>query len=134
MNEQSAFPTLPEHYGYDRTTALSAGTPAGPGVTVRDYFAAKAMQGDIAIGAETSEQTCRVAIAKDSYAMADAMLAARDSESETIAAHRDALRDACHALFNAEHQKPFVERMSESEAMQRIKELCGWTPPKAGTR
>jgi hypothetical protein len=57
-------------------------TPAFPnphlrgdeGMTLRDYFAAKAMQGLLA---RTSTSNGDV-IVKDSYALADAMLAARE--------------------------------------------------------
>lgn len=34
----SAFPTLPEHYGYAPGTQ-PYGTPAGPGMTIREYYA-----------------------------------------------------------------------------------------------
>ena len=45
------------------------------GMTLRDYFAAKAMQGCIAAGRFQGYASC----AADSYAMADAMLKARES-------------------------------------------------------
>jgi hypothetical protein len=44
------------------------------GMTLRDYFAAKAMQGFIASGRFAGDLDC----ARDSYAMADAMLKARE--------------------------------------------------------
>ena len=44
------------------------------GMSLRDYFAAKAMQGHLAHGAEYATWQ---AFAEDAYAMADAMLAAR---------------------------------------------------------
>lgn len=50
------------------------------GMTLRDYFAAKAMQGSLAAPLESGVATgpgCWDAIAKDSYKMADAMLKAR---------------------------------------------------------
>jgi hypothetical protein len=46
-----------------------------PGMTLRDYFAANAMQGDVSAGAHDGEFP---AIAKRAYAMADAMLKARE--------------------------------------------------------
>jgi len=46
----------------------------GAGMTLRDYFAAKAMQAVIARGDDTN----RPGMAEWSYAMADAMLKARD--------------------------------------------------------
>ena len=48
------------------------------GMTLRDYFAAKAMQG-IIIGNGADECALGLGAAKDAYAMADAMLAARES-------------------------------------------------------
>ena len=45
------------------------------GMTLRDYFAAKAMQGCIAAGRFQGYGSC----AADSYAMADAMLKKRES-------------------------------------------------------
>lgn len=45
------------------------------GLSIRDYFAAKAMQGDVSAGAHDGEFP---AIAKRAYAMADAMLKARE--------------------------------------------------------
>jgi hypothetical protein len=46
------------------------------GMTLRDYFAAKAMQSVIARGDDTN----RPGMAEWSYAMADAMLKARDAK------------------------------------------------------
>ena len=46
------------------------------GMTLRDYFAAKAMQGDVSAGAHDGEFP---AIAKRAYAMADAMMKAREA-------------------------------------------------------
>jgi hypothetical protein len=62
MNNPPAFPSpyaLPEHYG----------------MPLRDYFAAKAMQGLLA-GTTTSDGNM---IVKDAYAIADAMLKAREA-------------------------------------------------------
>ena len=60
-----AFPTIPENYmGMD---------PPGEGMTMRDYFAAKAMQAWISRGDDSGEN----GIAKWAYEMADAMLKAR---------------------------------------------------------
>ena len=50
-------------------------TPYNPGMTLRDYFAAKAMQAVIARGDDTN----RPGMAEWSYAMADAMLKAREA-------------------------------------------------------
>jgi hypothetical protein len=46
------------------------------GMTLRDYFAAKAMQG-IIIGNRADESALTIGAAKDAYAVADAMLRAR---------------------------------------------------------
>ena len=47
-----------------------------PGMTLRDYFAAKAMQGLLASGVEASMKE----LAEKAYAMADAMLKARGNK------------------------------------------------------
>ena len=50
------------------------------GMTLRDYFAAKALQGLLAFpGMEYADAPPEVA-ARDAYAMADAMLAAREQQ------------------------------------------------------
>jgi len=51
-------------------------TPYNPGMTLRDYFAAKAMQAFIAGQPEFSDQHV---IAKVAYMVADTMLKARDA-------------------------------------------------------
>lgn len=48
------------------------------GMTLRDYFAAKAMQA-IIIGNDADECALGLGAAKDAYAMADRMLAAREN-------------------------------------------------------
>ena len=62
MNNPPAFPT---------GTGV---TPYNPGMTLRDYFAAKAMSGMMV---DVEQPVCAY-IAKHSYAMADAMLKARE--------------------------------------------------------
>ncbi len=52
--------------------------PENPGMTLRDYFAAKAMQGLFSCGKAHDEHTAHVT-AKASYLMADAMLKAREA-------------------------------------------------------
>ena len=47
-----------------------------PGMTLRDYFAAKAMQGILASG-NTPKSVTNGEIARESYCLADAMLKAR---------------------------------------------------------
>jgi hypothetical protein len=51
-----------------------------PGMTLRDYFAAKAMQGILAAKMPiTKEMDCCAAVSKVAYMQADAMLKARQS-------------------------------------------------------
>jgi hypothetical protein len=61
-------------------TNLDEGAPTQPGMTLRDYFAAAAMQGDWAsLGPnEDRPESCFPKAARDYYSMADAMLAARN--------------------------------------------------------
>lgn len=75
-----------DKYGY----LSSNGGPAFPGIyercgeysgmTLRDYFAAKAMQGWISCGARAVNT--REKIAEESYKIADAMLLARESKPD----------------------------------------------------
>jgi hypothetical protein len=53
--------------------------PENQGMTLRDYFAAKAMQGLFSCGKAHDEHTAHVT-AKASYLMADAMLKARGEQ------------------------------------------------------
>lgn len=64
-----AFPTPASEYGGHGTAF---------GMTLRDYFAAKAMQAIIA-GNSADECSLGIGAAKDAYAVADAMLAARNA-------------------------------------------------------
>ena len=48
------------------------------GMTLRDYFAAKAMQASLTVIREFPDEHWRMGLALDSYAMADAMLEARE--------------------------------------------------------
>ena len=47
------------------------------GITIRDYFAAKAMQVDYELAKNYSDPDWRIGVALDAYKMADAMLKAR---------------------------------------------------------
>lgn len=47
------------------------------GMTLRDYFAAKAMHSLLTTITELPDETWRLGVAKDAYMMADAMLEAR---------------------------------------------------------
>lgn len=67
MINQPAFPTTLHNYGDGKYASL--------GMTLRDYFAAKAMQGMMV---DTEIPNC-THIAKESYRMADAMLKAREA-------------------------------------------------------
>ena len=68
MNNPPAFPT---------GTGV---TPYNPGMTLRDYFAAKAMQGIFASNTEHDHEDSHIfdAVAEAAYLQADAMLAARE--------------------------------------------------------
>lgn len=50
------------------------------GMTLRDYFAAKAMQSGLATNTEYPDENWRYGLALDAYKMADAMLAARNNK------------------------------------------------------
>lgn len=69
-----AFPITHEQYDIDsqRWRVVSTG-----GMPLRDYFAAKAMAGSLA--GEPGPHLVPHTLARDSYAMADAMLKARQS-------------------------------------------------------
>lgn len=65
---------------------LPHGTQAFPGITIRDYFAAAALQGEMAAQSErdgwvNSPDSIRAATEK-CYRIADAMVKARDAEPE----------------------------------------------------
>jgi hypothetical protein len=67
MKNQSAFPT---------GTGV---TPYNPGMTLRDYFAAKAMQEFLDEVGSQSDQVWFDQIAKNAYRMADTMMKAREA-------------------------------------------------------
>ncbi len=71
--DAKSLPAFPCHPGVEN--------PQFDGMTLRDYFAAKAMQGQIC-GVDGGEATDRFVgeVAAFSYAMADAMLKARESK------------------------------------------------------
>ena len=68
MNNPPAFPS-----GYD--------VPENPGMTLRDYFAAKAMQGIFASNTEHDHEDSHIfdAVAEAAYLQADAMMKAREA-------------------------------------------------------
>jgi hypothetical protein len=69
MTDIPAFPHTIEHLHEPKTT----------GMTLRDYFAAKAMLGSIARDGGSLDEGVLQRIAAESYATADAMLKARDA-------------------------------------------------------
>jgi len=73
MIEQSAFPVIPPLHG----DSNAAGYPfPDQGMSLRDYFAAKAMQG-MCTGDIFPDSVTRAEIAKRAWAMADDMMKAR---------------------------------------------------------
>lgn len=70
-----AFPTN-TRIGTNKDGTWVAETPAGGGMTLRDYFAAKAMHAMIASG--TVPTGIMLDTAKEAYQMADEMLKARE--------------------------------------------------------
>ena len=64
---EHAFPTIDDNYDPKYS---------GPGMTLRDYFAAKFMQG---VCANPDKLYDDEPLAKEAYAMADAMLRAREA-------------------------------------------------------
>ena len=73
-----AFPT-PSKLGVNDTSTWIAEIPGQPGMTLRDYFAAKAMQGLLSDSPSSSDVADAVnTLAHFSYTIADAMLKARE--------------------------------------------------------
>ncbi len=70
MNEDTGGPAFPRDHAYDGHN----------GMTLRDYFAAKAMQGLIASprGPASGEDATDEWVAKTAYVVADAMLSQRE--------------------------------------------------------
>ena len=71
MNNKSAFPTS----NWTQMAPMSSGYDEG--MTLRDYFAAKAMQG--IVSKEASHVSWVEEYAKNAYKMADAMMKAREA-------------------------------------------------------
>ena len=69
-----AFPHTVEYKGSECGGVVPHG-----GMTLRDYFAAKAMQGELASQSPENEYTNLDALAALSYRVADAMLKAREA-------------------------------------------------------
>lgn len=76
---EPAFPTGPKNHGYEGAN----GTGASPGMSLRDYFAAQALAGELAADTDRDDPIWRSDIdfevlAERCYRMADAMLKARE--------------------------------------------------------
>lgn len=71
MMSKSAFPV------FDSRNAGQDYECADPGMTLRDYFAAKAMQASLQTITNFPDENWRQYVAIDAYAMADAMMSAR---------------------------------------------------------
>ena len=71
-NINTGGPAFPTEYRDD------ARLPCSEGMTLRDYFAAKAMQANLTVIREFPDEHWRMGLALDAYAMADAMLKARE--------------------------------------------------------
>ena len=73
VNNLPAFPTTMHNYGDGKYASL--------GMTLRDYFAAKAMQGIFASNTEHDHADEHIfdAVAEAAYLQADAMLKAREA-------------------------------------------------------
>lgn len=70
MNNPSVFPTNASNYGHFPSSASSR---SEPGMTLRDYFAGQALIGLLTSPLRTT--TNRATIARESYTLADALLA-----------------------------------------------------------
>jgi len=71
-----AYPCMPPQ---DTAAGSAVGYPhPDSGMTLRDYFAAKAMATVLFAITEFPDEHWRVGVAKDAYMMADAMLKARE--------------------------------------------------------
>jgi len=74
MTDKSGGPAFPQNTVYIAANGDVAGSGPQGGATLRDYFAAKAMQ---AMADDVSRYDQFDCCAKDAYKMADAMLEAR---------------------------------------------------------
>lgn len=73
MDNPLAFPVY-DHHGNGQQFLAEVG------MTLRDFFAAKAMQVDYELVKNYSDPDWRIGVALDAYKMADAMLKARSME------------------------------------------------------
>jgi len=74
-------PAFPQHIAAVGSEIVSSVDGGEDGMTLRDYFAAKAMQGMLAQEWAPSEFTGVNKAAEDAYDIADAMLTAREKAS-----------------------------------------------------
>lgn len=68
-------PAFPRPYSEGVISGVHIASPAQQGISMRDYFAAAALQGLIA---QTDKEQSAKVFAKQAYICADAMLAARE--------------------------------------------------------
>lgn len=80
MNNQDGGPAFPQTGKKMRADGKSIDNPGEPGMTLRDYFAAKALQGLLS-NPQTAESGTHHKDATFAYAAADAMIAARKERS-----------------------------------------------------
>lgn len=73
-------PAFPTHSGYENNYGQLKAVDANSGMTLRDYFAAKAMQVVLADCKEFPDENWRIGVAMDAYQMADAMMKAREAK------------------------------------------------------
>lgn len=76
-----ATPAFPRPFSLDTREAYddSVAHPAHTGITIQDYFAAKAMQGALSGCASRGEVVMYSEMASLAYEMADAMMKAREA-------------------------------------------------------
>lgn len=83
-----AFPQAPQEYEAQKSgrknglTTITSTSDAIQGMSLRDYFAAKAMQGAYRLHMDGSRNVARdsAALSSEAYEVADAMLAAREAK------------------------------------------------------
>ena len=78
MAEKNGGPAFPHEYTQEHMGARWTYTESG--MTLRDYFAAKAMHSLLTTVTEYPDKHWRMGVALDAYMMADAMLAAREAD------------------------------------------------------
>ena len=86
MAEKNGGPAFPQKWGADDSAPIGPDNPRPQGMSLRDYFAAAALQGILAGGFADTIPHDDVGGGRDAaffaYQYADAMLAARDTQEE----------------------------------------------------